>query len=167
MEVLSFNKNMLMMIMMAMMWNIAKSLRHDVGGNKFGWVPGGNLTQWSLNEHFLVGEWLYFGYDRHSFNVLEVNQTSYEKCIDTGFIKNISTGAGRDVFQLTEAKTYYFLSGGGYCWEGVKLAVDVLDHLPPAPAPAPNGSSSISSTFQIYYSLVGAILVLIFTNFLM
>ncbi|CAL5190392.1 unnamed protein product [Lathyrus oleraceus] len=171
MEVLSFNKNMLMMMMMmAMMWNIAKSELHYVGGNKFGWIPGVNLTQWSLNEQFVVGEsWLYFGYDRHSFNVLEVNQTSYEKCIDTGFIKNVTGGAGRDVFQLSEAKTYYFISGGGFCWQGVKVAVNVLDHLPPAPAPAPKESdgSSISSTFQIYHSLVGVILVLMFTSFLM
>lgn len=60
MEVLSFNKNMLMMMMMmAMMWNIAKSELHYVGGNKFGWIPGVNLTQWSLNEQFVVGEsWL-------------------------------------------------------------------------------------------------------------
>lgn len=60
MEVLSFNKNMLMMmIMMAMMWSIAKSKLHYVGGNRYGWVPGGNLTQWSLNEQFIVGEsWL-------------------------------------------------------------------------------------------------------------
>ncbi|CAI8586636.1 unnamed protein product [Vicia faba] len=169
MEISSFKKNMLtMMMMMAMTWNIAKSDLHYVGGNKFGWVPGVNLTQWSLHEQVLVRDWLYFGYDRHTFNVLEVNQTSYEKCIDTGFIKNISRGAGRDVFELTEAKTYYFLSGGGYCWEGVKVAVDVLDHLPPAPAPAPNksGSSSISSTFQIYHSIAGVILVLILTNFL-
>ncbi|CAI8586634.1 unnamed protein product [Vicia faba] len=151
MEITSFNKNMLMMMMMmmAIMWNIAKSDLHYVEGSKFRWVAGVNLTQWSLNQQFLVHDWLYFGYDRHTFNVLEVNQTSYEKCIDTGFIKNISTGAGRDVFQLTEAKTYYFLSGGGYCWQGVKVAVGVSDHLPPAPVPAPkeSGAFSISSTF--------------------
>jgi len=95
-----------------------------------------------------------------------VNKTSYENCIDTGFIKNISTGAGRDVFQLTEDKTYYFVSGGGFCKRGVKVAIDVNEHIAPAPGPTPHKGSAATSNIQIYHSLVVLILIFMCTNFL-
>lgn len=109
-----------------------------------------------------------FGYDRHLFNVLEVNKTSYENCIDQGFIKNVTGGAGRDVFQLTEAKTYYFLSGGGFCSQGMKVAVPVTEYVAPAPAPAAHksGAASYASNFQIYHALVVLILISMCTSIL-
>jgi hypothetical protein len=59
MEVLSFTKNMLLMMMMsAMMWNMAKSEEHFVGGNNHSWVVGNNFTNWSLNQHFHLNDWL-------------------------------------------------------------------------------------------------------------
>lgn len=78
------------------------------------------------------------------YNVLEVNKTSYESCNDQGFMKNITKG-GRDVFQLTEPRPYYFLSGRGFCWGGLKAAIFVQETAPtppPAPAQARNGSPS-------------------------
>jgi hypothetical protein len=63
---------------------------------------------------------------------LEVNKTSYENCIDKDFIKNITQG-GRDVFNLTNAKPYYFLSGRGHCSKGMKVAVYVHDYAAPPP----------------------------------
>ncbi|XP_039690175.1 lamin-like protein isoform X2 [Medicago truncatula] len=150
MEVFRFNKTMLlMMIMTAMMWNMAKAEEHFVGGGKQRWIPGNNLTKWSLNEHFRVNDWLFFGYgeeyQKYLYHVLEVNKTSYENCIDTGFIKNITRGGGRDVFLLTEAKTYYFISGGGFCQRGVKVAIDVNEHVAPAPQPTPHKGSNASN----------------------
>jgi len=53
-----------------------------------------------------------------------VNKTNYEKCVDKGFISNITRG-GRDVFQLLEAKTYYFLCGRGFCFHGMKVEINV------------------------------------------
>lgn len=91
-----------------------------------------------------------FKFDRRYFNVLEVNKTSYENCIDRDFIKNITRG-GRDVVQMTEARTYYYLSGGGYCFHGMRVAVQVQQEdqdpalamaAPPAPSPVAYGSSS-------------------------
>lgn len=83
-----------------------------------------------------------FIFDKHTYNVLEVNKTSYENCNDQGFIQNITRG-GRDVFQLTEARPYYFLSSGGYCYQGMKVAVPVEAPVPTqAPEPAKNGSPS-------------------------
>ncbi|XP_007206471.2 lamin-like protein [Prunus persica] len=124
----------------------ASGKMHSVGGSKTSWGPSNvNLTEWSSHETFYVGDWLYFGYDKYQYNVLEVNKTSYEKCIDKDFIKNITGGAGRDVFNLTQTKTYYFLSSGGYCFQGLKVAVNVLRPLPPAPAPT---STSTTTTFS-------------------
>ncbi|GAU21622.1 hypothetical protein TSUD_251040 [Trifolium subterraneum] len=111
----------------------------------------------------------YFGYEKDKlyFNVLEVNKTSYENCIDAGFIKNITGGAGRDVFQLTKKKTYYFLSGGGYCWQGLKVAIDVNDYVAPAPAPHKSGASALDAyNINIYNSLVVLMLIFMFSNFL-
>lgn len=81
-----------------------------------------------------------FGFDRHIYNVLEVNQTSYQQCNDKGFITNITRG-GRDVYNLTEAKQFYFLSSGGYCFHGMKLAVNVVEFVPSSqPVLYENGS---------------------------
>ncbi|XP_024200626.1 lamin-like protein [Rosa chinensis] len=102
---------------------------HRVGGGRFTWAPDINFTDWSSKEHFYVGDWLYFGFDKHIYNVLEVNRTSYENCFDKEYIYNVTRG-GRDVFNLTEAKTYYFLGGRGYCYKGMKVAVFV-EQTPP------------------------------------
>ncbi|EXB54654.1 Lamin-like protein [Morus notabilis] len=118
---------------------------HYVGGAKNTWAPNVNFSHWSSLEHFHLDDWLYFGYNKYQFNVLEVNKTSYESCNDRYFITNVTKGAGRDVFQLKEAKTYYFLSSGGYCFQGMKVAVDVLDIPPAAPPPEPVRNSSPES----------------------
>ncbi|KAJ9147574.1 hypothetical protein P3X46_029720 [Hevea brasiliensis] len=137
---------MLVMVVMITVEGASSNL-HKVGVR--GWIPNYNYTEWlnQQHEHFYVGDWLYFVFDKHYFNVLEVNKTSYESCNDQGFIRNITRG-GRDVVELTEARLYYFLSSGGYCWNGMKIAISV-EQLPPTPAPAPakSGSSlTLSST---------------------
>ncbi|XP_045830963.1 lamin-like protein [Trifolium pratense] len=149
---------------------MAKSEEHFVGGSMFGWdpIPSNDLNSWSLNQHFRVNDWLYFGYDKRYFSVLEVNKTSYENCIDAGFIKNVTGGAGRDVLPLTEKKTYYFISGGDYCKQGLKVAINVNDNVAPAPAPTSHksGAPSALDASNIYHAIVGLILILMFTKFL-
>ncbi|KAM7516748.1 hypothetical protein LguiA_006331 [Lonicera macranthoides] len=118
---------------------------HKVGGTK-GWTQNVNYTEWSLHERFYVGDWLYFVFDKHSYTVLEVNKTNYEMCRELNFIKNITKG-GRDVFNLTDARPFYFISGGGYCYHGMKLAINVTDFVPaPAPSQAQNASWSSSGS---------------------
>ncbi|RDY12177.1 Lamin-like protein, partial [Mucuna pruriens] len=135
MEILSFQKMFMMIMAMILLINMVKSELHYVGGDKTTWGDNINLTEWSN-----------FGYDRHQYNVLLVNKTSYEQCVETGFIQNISRGAGRDVFQLKEFNTYYFISGGGHCWNGVKVAIKVTEGVAPAPAPvAPSPQSGAPS----------------------
>ncbi|GMN47070.1 hypothetical protein TIFTF001_016254 [Ficus carica] len=99
---------------------------HRVGGGRFTWNLNVNLTDWAVCEQFFVGDWLYFGFDKSVHNVLEVNKTSYENCEEKGFKTNITRG-GRDVFNLTETKVYYFICGRGFCSNGMRVAVSVLD----------------------------------------
>lgn len=96
-----------------------------------------------------------FGFDKTRYNVLEVNKTSYENCIDQDFTKNITKG-GRDVFELTETITYYFLSGNGYCFQGMKVSIHVQDHAPTnrPPPPQPQNASSSSSISYITTALL-------------
>ncbi|KAL3739176.1 hypothetical protein ACJRO7_020557 [Eucalyptus globulus] len=112
-----------------------KPVLHRVGGGQNTWTPSVNFTNWSSHEQFYVGDWLYFGFDKTQYNVLEVNETSYDKCIDTDFITNVTKG-GRDVFNLIDAKPYYFICGRGYCFNGMKVAVNVTV-APPLPPPSP------------------------------
>ncbi|KAH7846317.1 hypothetical protein Vadar_012474 [Vaccinium darrowii] len=111
----------------------------QVGGKK-GWTTGVNYTEWAAQQRLYAGDWLLFKFDKHYYNVLEVNETSFEQCNDQNFITNITRG-GRDVFNLTQARPYYFLSRGGYCFQGMKLAVNVEVYVPPpvAPPPSKNG----------------------------
>ncbi|XP_022640531.1 lamin-like protein [Vigna radiata var. radiata] len=127
---------------------------HRVGGGRYTWTPKTNFTQWASYEHFYKGDWLYFGFDKSLHNVLEVNKTNYENCIDTNFIQNITKG-GRDVVQLLEARTYYFLCGRGFCFEGMKIAINVEEPtFKPSPSALSNKalhSSSIINTKLILF----------------
>lgn len=97
------------------------------------------------------------------YNVLEVNETSYQNCNEQGFITNITKG-GRDVFHLTEARPYYFLSGRGFCWGGMKLAILVQNRpLPPAPTPTSttNGAPSTATGHMLLTFAITTFLVLV------
>ncbi|XP_057953431.1 early nodulin-like protein 20 [Malania oleifera] len=120
---------------------------HRVGGQREGWKPNVNYTNWTTHETFYVGDWLYFGFDKRYFNVLEVNHTCYETCTDRDFIKNVTRG-GRDVFNLTEPKPYYFICGGAqFCFNGMKLAVHVVEYIPPPPSLPPFPSSRRNNAY--------------------
>ncbi|KAL5725884.1 hypothetical protein ACHQM5_008973 [Ranunculus cassubicifolius] len=119
---------LVLLIAIVSMKNASGVVLHKLGGNRYdGWKPDYNYTQWSMNEHFVVGDWLYFGYERALYNVLQVNQTAYENCIVDNPIKNVTGGAGRDVFQLVRPITYYFTSAGGWCSHSMKVAISVVN----------------------------------------
>ncbi|GKD94817.1 lamin-like protein [Tanacetum coccineum] len=129
-------------------------VRHQVGGPDL-WIPNHNYTDWLSNETFYVGDWLYFVYKKEMYNVLEVNETSYTSCNEKGFISNLTRGAGRDVFELKHPKPYYFLASGGYCYNGMKLAVNVVDYVPaPEPSPATNGCYMIHGIGMFVLTIV-------------
>ncbi|KAL9427248.1 hypothetical protein AB3S75_029440 [Citrus x aurantiifolia] len=152
----------MMMISMMMGCVSGTGTLHRVGG-KLGWTPSVNFTEWSSHESFYVNDWLIFNFDKNMYNVLEVNKTSYESCNDQGFIKNITKG-GRDVFQLTEPRPYYFLSGRGFCWGGLKAAIFVQETAPtPAPVQARNGSPSSTGSRIMALVMVAASISLTWT----
>ena len=80
-----------------------------------------------------------------------MNKTSYENCIDTGYINNITRG-GRDVFQLAEERPYYFLSGKGFCFKGMRVAIDVENPALEPPPPMPN--KAFTSSEMSYTNLL-------------
>ncbi|XP_038903389.1 lamin-like protein [Benincasa hispida] len=121
--------------------------RWTVGGN-MGWTTNVNYTIWAQDKHFYYDDWLFFVYDRNQMNVLEVNKTDYENCISDHPLHNFTTGAGRDVVHLNVTRPYYFISGKGFCYGGMKLAIHV-EHLPPPPSSSPlnEKSSALRSTY--------------------
>ncbi|MED6107008.1 hypothetical protein PIB30_009856 [Stylosanthes scabra] len=143
---------------------------HRVGGSK-GWRPDVNYTDWFAHEKTIyVGDWLIFYFDKRYYNVLEVNKTSYEQCIDKDFVKNVTRG-GRDVVQLTEPRAYYYLSSGGYCFHQMRVAVNVVakdegkDHHTPTIAPASSAPSQNSaSSIIIVPSIVIACIWIVIVN---
>ncbi|KAI5402427.1 lamin-like protein [Lathyrus oleraceus] len=116
------------LFIMIIMWcyeiECREPVLHRVGGGRYTWQPKVNFTNWTSYELFYQGDWLYFGFDRNIHNVLEVNKTSYENCIETDFINNVTRG-GRDVFQLSEMRSYYFICGRGFCFNGMKVEINV------------------------------------------
>ncbi|MED6221243.1 hypothetical protein PIB30_052584 [Stylosanthes scabra] len=138
---------------MAMIGVMGEDL-HRVGGSK-GWRPDVNYTDWFAHEKTIyVDDWLIFNFDKRYYNVLEVNKTSYERCIDRDFLKNVTRG-GRDVVQLTEPRAYYYLSSGGYCFHQMRVAINVVakhegkDQSAPIIAPASSSAPSQNSASSI------------------
>jgi len=93
-----------------------------------------------------------FVYDRNQMNVLEVNRTDYETCNSDHPLVNWTRGAGRDVVPLNQTKTYYIISGKGFCFGGMKLAAKV-DKPPPPPSQAP-GKDNAAPRFSYKSHLV-------------
>ncbi|TYH16321.1 hypothetical protein ES288_A05G108100v1 [Gossypium darwinii] len=98
-----------------------ESVLHRVGGGRYSWKPNVNFTGWAIHEY------VNFGFNKQSYSVLQVNETSYPNCIEENFINNITKG-GRDVFNLTMPKLYYFISGRGYCFKRMKVAIFVQNY---------------------------------------
>ncbi|MBA0617202.1 hypothetical protein Gohar_012461 [Gossypium harknessii] len=128
----------------------ADATRYIVGGGGIGWTTNVNYTVWARGKHFYNGDWLFFVYDRNQMNVLEVNKTDYESCNADHPLHNWTTGAGRDVVPLNVTRHYYFISGKGFCYGGMKLAVRV-ENPPPPPKAAPLNEKSGSSPSSIVY----------------
>ena len=82
-------------------------------------------------------------------NVMEVNETNYESCNSDNPVHNWTTGAGRDVVPLNVTRKYYFISGKGFCFSGMKVAINV-ENLPPPPSASQINTSSDSPTSSSY-----------------
>ncbi|KAJ4961783.1 hypothetical protein NE237_021693 [Protea cynaroides] len=138
----------LTLAMLLMMISSVSSTRYIVGGN-MGWTTNVNYTVWAKGKHFYLDDWLFFVYDRNMMNILEVNKTAYDQCIETHPLHNWTTGAGRDVVPLNVTRRYYFISGKGFCYGGMKLSVEV-EKLPPPPSSPLNEKSKSSPSLSSY-----------------
>lgn len=99
-----------------------------------------------------------FVYDRNQQDILEVNSTNYELCNSDHPLHNWTRGAGRDVVPLNVTRKYYFLSGRGFCYSGMKLAIHV-ENSPPPPSASPikSGSHAVFPSGRIVLPAVLAI----------
>ncbi|GAB4831695.1 hypothetical protein Ancab_005707, partial [Ancistrocladus abbreviatus] len=86
-----------------------------------------------------------FIYDRNLMNILEVNKNDYVTCNSDHPLVNWTRGAGRDVVPLNVTKPRYFISGNGFCYGGMKLAINV-EEPPPPPYPTTIESDLSSRT---------------------
>ncbi|XP_015583134.1 lamin-like protein [Ricinus communis] len=129
-------------VLMVAMAPEVSATRWTVGAN-MGWNTNVNYTIWAKDKHFYNGDWLFFVYDRNQMNVLEVNKTDYETCNSDHPLHNWTTGAGRDVVPLNVTRNYYFISGKGFCFGGMKVAIHV-ENPPPPPTASPLNEKSAS-----------------------
>ncbi|RZC72215.1 hypothetical protein C5167_035348 [Papaver somniferum] len=136
-----------LMVVMMMPCEV-EAKRWTVGGNK-GWTSNVNYTIWAQDIQFYKDDWLFFVYDRNQQNVLQVNRTDYESCNENNPIHSWTTGAGRDVVPLNVTKHYYFISGHGFCYGGMKLAVHVINPPPPPRASPIKSDSAPSASFGL------------------
>uniref|UniRef100_A0A2P2P2C7 Lamin-like protein n=1 Tax=Rhizophora mucronata TaxID=61149 RepID=A0A2P2P2C7_RHIMU len=143
---------------MVVMVTQVSATRWTVGG-RMGWTTNVNYTTWAKGKHFYNGDWLFFVYDRNQMNVLEVNSTDYESCNSDHPLQNWTRGAGRDVVPLNVTRDYYIISGKGFCYGGMKVAIHVANP-PPPPTSAPLNQTSASppiSTLKGTYVLPAAL----------
>ncbi|XP_038696616.1 lamin-like protein [Tripterygium wilfordii] len=137
---------------MAVMVPEVSGTRWIVGAN-MGWSANVNYTIWAQDKKFYYDDWLFFVYDRNQMDVLEVNKTDYDACNADHPLHNYTTGAGRDVVHLNVTRHYYFISGKGFCFSGMKLAIRV-QNLPPPPTAAPSKSDAPGGfTYRGHYVL--------------
>nr|TKS08277.1 plastocyanin-like domain-containing family protein [Populus alba] len=130
----------LVFAMMVMVPEVSAT-RWTVGSN-MGWTTNVNYTIWAQDKHFYNGDWLY----RSQMNVLEVNKKDFESCNSDHPLHNLTRGAGRDVVPLNVTCNYYFISGKGICYGGMKLAVHVANPPPPPTTASLNEKSGSSSS---------------------
>jgi hypothetical protein len=136
-----------------------------VVGDRKRWAPGVNYTEWADRHEFHVGDWLGtnpislfpspgskfrfaqvrnaadFKYEKDRYDVVQVNETAYDKCDGSSPILSYSRGHNFP-FQLNRTGRFYFICSRGYCWNGMKVSVLVRPAPPPPPAVAPSSRAS-------------------------
>ena len=106
------------------------------------WAPNTNYTVWQeTHGPFYKGDWLVFYYTTGQADVVEVNESGYNRCDATNAIYNYSKGRSF-AFELNETKTYYFICSFGYCPGGMRLAIKSQKLPPPSPPPSAQDRSA-------------------------
>ncbi|KAM3260385.1 hypothetical protein ACQJBY_051568 [Aegilops geniculata] len=100
------------------------------------WMPNTNYSDWPQQHGpFYKGDWLVFYYESGRADVVEVNESGYNRCDASNAIYNYSKGRSF-AFELNETKTYYFICSFGYCPGGMRLAIKSQNLPPPSPPPS-------------------------------
>ncbi|CAM0876332.1 unnamed protein product [Alopecurus aequalis] len=106
------------------------------------WQPNTNYTVWQQTHGpFYKGDWLVFYYTAGQADVVEVNESGFNRCDATNAIYNYSKGRSF-AFELNQTKTYYFICSFGYCPGGMKLAIKSQKLPPPSPPPSAQDKSA-------------------------
>ncbi|KAH7513185.1 hypothetical protein FEM48_Zijuj12G0169600 [Ziziphus jujuba var. spinosa] len=104
-----------------------------VVGDASGWTIEYDYHAWAENKVFLVGDKLVFRYAPLDHNVLKVNSTAFERCIEPPNNEKFSTG--NDEIALGSPGNKWYICGvSGHCAAGQKLAITVQDKNPPTPS---------------------------------
>ncbi|KAG0486011.1 hypothetical protein HPP92_008106 [Vanilla planifolia] len=127
---------------------------HEVGGHEH-WAPNVDYTVWSTHERFYRGDWLVFRFRKGMYDVVQVNETDYDRCSADHPIL-VWNGGNSYATQLNETGRYYYICSRGYCWEGMKVALVVENR--PTPAPVPSPSSPASAPLRGTSAIVALIL---------
>ncbi|PKU75064.1 lamin-like protein [Dendrobium catenatum] len=141
----------LLLLSVFLLLSSASANKYNVGDEK-GWNPGVNYTLW-VNKHrpFHVGDWLVFYYQSGMADIVQVDETAYDKCDASHPISNYSKGRSY-AFELNQTKRYYFICSFGYCYQGMK--VSVLAHPLPPPSPPPSADHSAARRTRILSSSI-------------
>ena len=106
------------------------------------WAPNTNYSTWAEKHGpFYKGDWLVFYYTAGQADVVQVDETGFNKCDATNAISNYSKGRSY-AFELNETKTYYFICNYGYCYGGMRLAIKAQKLPPPSPPPSASDRSA-------------------------
>ncbi|KQK13096.1 lamin-like protein [Brachypodium distachyon] len=106
------------------------------------WAPNTNYTVWEQTHGpFYKGDWLVFYYTTGQADVVEVNESGYNRCDASNAIYNYSKGRSF-AFELNQTKTYYFICSFGYCPGGMRLAIKSQKLPPPSPPPSAHDRSA-------------------------
>ncbi|KAK9735968.1 hypothetical protein RND81_04G241800 [Saponaria officinalis] len=153
-----------MVVATTMMTGLVTGRLVNVGGKDM-WRTGINYTEWASHESFYVGDWLGFKFDKNQFDVIEVNETGYKDCNPNFMITNITRGAGRDIYELKEAKSYYFICTRGYCWGGMKVAINVTSSPPPTLSPHKNNSYTNCGPMHLLILVISVLIAFLINDY--
>lgn len=96
-----------------------------------------------------------FYYTAGQADVVQVDETGYNKCDASNAIYNYSKGR-TFAFQLNETKTYYFICSYGYCFGGMRLAIKTEKLPPPSPPPSASNKSAAAAFARSHAAVIYA-----------
>lgn len=85
-----------------------------------------------------------FYYQPKTADIVLVDEDSYDKCDASTPISNYSKGRNY-AFELNHTGRYYFICSYGYCYQGMKLSINVEPLSSPSSASSSKKSSASSS----------------------